>query len=127
MTAIVDTGPLVAFLDGRDPHHRWAHETFDSFRLPLVTYEAVLSEACFLVRQAKRTQNSVLGLVSRGVIVLDFRLRRRDEADDRRELDPHPVHRPGVDRSSLGSRARRTVTVSKGPGLRIRARVRGGG
>ncbi len=72
--AIVDTGPLVAFLNTRDPHHRWAQETFSSLRLPLVTCEAVLTEACFLVRQAKGGQNGVLGLVSRGIVALDFRL-----------------------------------------------------
>jgi hypothetical protein len=70
--AIVDTGPLVAFLNTRDPHHAWARETFDTFRLPLVTCEAVLSEAWFLVRRAKGGQNGVLGLVSRGVLALDF-------------------------------------------------------
>ena len=71
---IVDTGPIVAFLDTRDPHHQWAQETFSGFRLPLVTCDAVLPEACFLVRQAKGGQNGVLGLVGRGIVALDFRL-----------------------------------------------------
>jgi hypothetical protein len=37
---------LRAFLNTRDPHHQWAQKTFSSFRLPLVTCDAVLSEAC---------------------------------------------------------------------------------
>jgi predicted nucleic acid-binding protein len=78
--AIVDTGPLVAFLNTRDPHHAWARETFDAFRLPLITCEAVLSEACFLARRAKGGQNGILGLVSRGVLALDFRLSSEFEA-----------------------------------------------
>jgi len=78
--AIVDTGPLVAFLNARDPHHAWARETFDTFRLPLVTCEAVLSEACFLVGRAKGGQNGILGLVSRGVVALDFHLLSEFEA-----------------------------------------------
>ena len=56
-----DTGPLVAFLNARDPHHAWARETFDGFRLPLVTCEAVLSEACVLVRRAKGRPERHLG------------------------------------------------------------------
>ena len=71
---IVDTGPIVAFLDTRDPRHEWVLETFNSFRLPLVTCEAVLSEACFVVRPSRGGQSSVMGLVSRGIITLDFRL-----------------------------------------------------
>lgn len=78
--AIVDTGPLVAFLDTRDPRHSWAQETFNRFRLPLVTCEAVLSEACFVVGQATGRQNAVMALVSRGVIALDFRLAPNFEA-----------------------------------------------
>jgi predicted nucleic acid-binding protein len=30
---IVDTGPIVAFLNTRDPRHGWACEMFDSFKL----------------------------------------------------------------------------------------------
>jgi uncharacterized protein len=78
--AIVDTGPLVAFLDTRDPRHAWAQETFNRFSLPLVTCEAVLSEACFVVGQATGRQNAVMGLVSRGVLAIDFRLASHFEA-----------------------------------------------
>jgi len=78
--AIVDTGPLVAFLDTRDPHHPWAQETLNRFRLPLVTCEAVLSEACFVVGQALGRRNAVMALVSRGVLALDFRLAPNFEA-----------------------------------------------
>jgi predicted nucleic acid-binding protein len=49
VTAIVDTGPLVALLDSREPHHAWARETLRSLQTPLHTCEAVLSEACFLL------------------------------------------------------------------------------
>jgi uncharacterized protein len=77
---IVDTGPIVAFLNAGDPHHRWAQETLSGFTLPLMTCEAVLSEAWFLVRQAKGGQNGVLGLVGRGIVALDFRLSSEFEA-----------------------------------------------
>jgi predicted nucleic acid-binding protein len=78
--AIVDTGPLVAFLDTRDPRHAWAQETFDSAKLPLLTCEAVLAEACFVLGQAQNRQNAVMGLMSRGVVAVDFRLSPNFEA-----------------------------------------------
>jgi predicted nucleic acid-binding protein len=53
VTAIVDTGPLVALLDARDPHHAWARETLRRLETPLMTCEAVLSEACFLLTGSK--------------------------------------------------------------------------
>ena len=48
--ALVDTGPLVALLDRRDAHHAWARELLDTVQAPMRTCEAVVSEACFLLR-----------------------------------------------------------------------------
>jgi len=42
---LADTGPIVAFLNARDRHHRWAVETMAQLRPPLLTCESVLSEA----------------------------------------------------------------------------------
>jgi uncharacterized protein len=74
VTAIVDTGPLVALLDAREPHHAWARETLRRLETPLLTCEAVLSEACFLLSGIKGGRNAVLSLVSRGMLTLDFQL-----------------------------------------------------
>ena len=49
-TVIVDAGPLVAYLDAGDQHHDWAAAQFRSFDEPLLTCEAALSEAFFLLR-----------------------------------------------------------------------------
>ena len=50
MTAVViDTGPLVAWLNRRDQHHRWSVQILDTVEVPLITCEPVLSEACFLL------------------------------------------------------------------------------
>jgi len=49
---VVDTGPLVAFLDKRDRHHDWAVSQWSQIEAPLLTCESVLSEACFLLRSA---------------------------------------------------------------------------
>ena len=49
---IVDTGPLVAYLNRRDRWHRWVVDQMASLAPPLVTCEPVLTEACFLIHRA---------------------------------------------------------------------------
>lgn len=72
-TLLVDTGPLVAFLNRRDRHHAWAVAVLGEVRPPLLTCEAVISEACFLLRDSAGGAESVLALVERGVVTVDFR------------------------------------------------------
>ena len=45
----MDTGPLVAVFNRRDVHHAWALEQSRGFAAPLVTCEAVLTEAYHLL------------------------------------------------------------------------------
>ena len=71
---IVDTGPLVAFLNRRDRYHSWAVDQFGSLPPPLLTCEAVLSEAAYLVRDLHGGPEAVLELVARGVVAPTFRL-----------------------------------------------------
>ncbi len=71
---LLDTGPLVAFLNGKDAHHPWAREVLDCLPPPLWTCEAVLSEACFLVRKLEGGPGAVLELVRRGIVKPTFRL-----------------------------------------------------
>lgn len=72
--ALVDTGPLVALLNRRDQHHAWALEAFSSLQAPACTCDAVLSEACFLVRRLPGGPDAVLELVERGAIIPGFAL-----------------------------------------------------
>jgi predicted nucleic acid-binding protein len=72
---LVDAGPLVALVNPRDAWHEWVRSQFDEIVPPLVTCEAVLSEACFLARRAHGGTAGVLGLVDRGVVVLGFALK----------------------------------------------------
>ena len=46
--AIVDTGPLVAFLDRADRHHRWVADPLEELDPPLLVCEPVLAEAMYL-------------------------------------------------------------------------------
>ena len=72
---ILDTGPLVAFLNSRDRHHDWARERWARVRPPFLTCEAVIAEACFLAhRLSSGAQEAVVSLVERGVLDLSFRL-----------------------------------------------------
>lgn len=48
---LVDTGPIVAFLDRRDTHHAWATEQFKRYPRPLLTCEAVCAEAAYLLQR----------------------------------------------------------------------------
>lgn len=71
---ILDTGPLVALLNRRDQHHPWARVCFAETAPPLLTCEAVISEACFLVRSLPRGPRTVIDLLERGVLAIPFRI-----------------------------------------------------
>ena len=69
---IIDTGPIVAFLNGRDRHHGWVRGVLAELRPPLYTCESVISEACFLVRNLPGGPGAVLELLARHVVAIDF-------------------------------------------------------
>jgi predicted nucleic acid-binding protein len=71
---LVDTGPLVALIDEDEQDHAWAQAQFAQMVPPLLTCEAVVTEACFLARRTDRGPQAVLGLFERGVGRLTFEL-----------------------------------------------------
>ena len=75
-TLLLDTGPLVAFLDRRDVYHRWAHERFANTYSPLLTCESVISEACFLTRGIPSGNESVLRLWEQGIVLVPFSMQQ---------------------------------------------------
>jgi predicted nucleic acid-binding protein len=46
---LLDTGPLVGFLDESDQWHEWSVARFNELPGPMVTCEAVVSEAVYLL------------------------------------------------------------------------------
>ncbi len=76
---LVDTGPLVASLRLRDRHHGWTRTQLASLRGPLLTCEAVLSEAFFLLQTVPKGHDSLAALIDRGV--LEVRFDFQDERD----------------------------------------------
>jgi uncharacterized protein len=71
---LLDTGPLVAFLKPQDQQHNWVTAELTTIAQPLLTCEAVISEACFLLRQTYAGEETVLSLVADGFIQIPFRL-----------------------------------------------------
>lgn len=71
---ILDTGPLVAFLNRRDKFHNWAMAQWDQIAPPMLTCEAVVSEACFLLAGTNMGSDSVMQLIQRKIISIAFRL-----------------------------------------------------
>lgn len=71
---IVDTGPIVALLSDADRWHGWSKEQFARLRAPLLTCEAVVSEAGFVLRGDRQATEALFGLLERGVLELRFAL-----------------------------------------------------
>lgn len=68
MKGIADTGLLVAFANRADEHHDWAVAVAEKITEPLLTCEAVLSEAAFHLRDV----SVVLSLATDGMVSLAF-------------------------------------------------------
>ena len=66
--AILDTGPLVGALDSDDQWHEWAAKEFATIRQPAVTCDAVISEACFLLRGTPDARGKIFALIERGIL-----------------------------------------------------------
>ena len=60
---LIDAGPLVASLYADEQHHAWAVRTLDRLDAPLLTCEAVLSEAWFLTQRGGGNPARVLDLL----------------------------------------------------------------
>jgi predicted nucleic acid-binding protein len=68
---LLDTGPLVALLKRDEQHHPWALETFATLDGRLLTCEAVLTEAFFLLKRWPDVVASVLERVERGSLEVE--------------------------------------------------------
>lgn len=70
---IIDTGPLVAFFNRNDKHHEWAKAQLSVLQPPLITCEAVITEAIFLLKDAKA---ALLTLLADELILINFSLQK---------------------------------------------------
>jgi len=70
---LLDTGPLVALLSEADDHHDRARRVFADCTPPFRCCEAVIAEACFLMRRVDRAgPREVVALGRRGLYRLAF-------------------------------------------------------
>ena len=95
-TVVLDTGPLIALLDRDETHHDWASARFDTLSPPLLTCEAVLSEASFLLHRADLDPGLPVELVVRGVLEVSSPVTTRDDAVAVRSLMRRARRQPYV-------------------------------
>lgn len=69
---LIDTGPLVALLVGDDTQHAWAVEQSRHAPTSVLTCDAVLSEALFLLKRDGHDADSLFALVDAGFLRSDF-------------------------------------------------------
>ena len=71
-SVLLDTGPLVAYLNSADQHHQWAKSCWTVLQDPLWTCESVLSEAIFILESECVSADPIFQLIERGIIRWDF-------------------------------------------------------
>ena len=72
---LLDTGPLVAFFDRSEECHAWVREKWAHAPVPMLTCEAVLAEAPYLLEErAGLPAGKVLALLERKVISVPFKI-----------------------------------------------------
>jgi predicted nucleic acid-binding protein len=71
---LIDTGPLVAYLDRRDAFHPWARETFKAVPPLFLTCEAVITETCFLLQRLPRALDQIARWLADGRLRIEFSL-----------------------------------------------------
>lgn len=71
---LLDTGCIVALLDRSERSHAACVEAVTDLTAPLVTCEAVVAEACYLLRDVRGAPDAVLENVAQGAFQIPFSL-----------------------------------------------------
>ena len=61
---IVDAGPLVALLNGRDNAHHWVVQQLRDIAPPMITCESVLAEASYLARDLPGARAALMEMLA---------------------------------------------------------------
>jgi uncharacterized protein len=71
---LLDTGVIVALLDGSEQNHAACVKAVEDAAAPLITCEAVISESCYLLRRQSGAAEAILENVREGVFQIPFLL-----------------------------------------------------
>jgi len=71
-SAIVDTGPLVAFFDRGERHHSWVSARIEELAAPLLVCEPVLAEAMHLLMRYPGAHDALFALIDNGALRIAF-------------------------------------------------------
>lgn len=71
---IIDTGPLVAFLNKSDRYHEWALMQFAQLKPPFLTCESVISEVSFLLRNTENGIQNIFSMINRNLLKIPFNI-----------------------------------------------------
>ena len=71
---LLDTGPLIAYLNRKDQYHAWATDCWSALNDPLWICESVLSEAVFSLQSERVDPDPILRMFERGIIRLEFEM-----------------------------------------------------
>jgi predicted nucleic acid-binding protein len=75
---LLDSGPIVALLDRSERNHKRCAERFTVLDAPLLTCEAVIAEACYLLRNIEGAPAAVLENIRRGEFRLPYSINGRE-------------------------------------------------
>jgi uncharacterized protein len=74
---ILDASPLIAYFDATEDHHAWCIHQFEAVKPPLLSCEAAMAEAIYVVESRGGDSDRIF---RQGVIQLPFRLNDEIEA-----------------------------------------------
>ena len=77
---LMDSGPLVAYLNKADQHHSWAVGQFDALEEPVLTCEPVWTEAMYLITKRGGDSDALWRVLRSRVVEFTFHLKNEYES-----------------------------------------------
>lgn len=77
---LLDTGPLLAYLDADERLHGWVARQWSALSPPLIVCEPVLTEAVFLMKNHGVDTESLWELLRRQILKIDFDMQQDFES-----------------------------------------------
>ena len=65
---LVDTGPLVSWINSRDQWYAWSVKVMEGLQPPLITCEAVIAEAAWQLGKSREAVDQLCGLIEVGAV-----------------------------------------------------------